>query len=216
MRDLKIKTPESMKEYNEVFLDRIHNAKLLFNSLPHALSKSGASDVCLKVGGEFRTVYDEAMRQLRIIGWGQEMKQTIQDALVVYRQYLLDKLYASPGAAKGKAAGDGKFQELVALIDQKDRSNNFTAWAEWDSVNAMVNQVYGINIGDALEAWEKQNTPQETAEWVETEENDYVPHCSACGGAADIDGYEATVRGKIRYVSAEKCPTCGRRMTNAN
>lgn len=152
MRDLKIKTPESMKEYNEVFLDRIHNAKLLFNTLPHALSKSGASDVCLKVGGEFRTVYDEAMRQLGIIGWGPEMKQTIQDALVVYRQYLLDSL---------------------------------------------------------------ENKLEETAEWETTEENDYVPHCSACGGAADIDGYEATVRGKIRYVQAEKCPSCGRVMTNA-
>lgn len=153
MRELKIKTPESVKEYNEVFLARIHNAKLLFNSLPHALSKSGASDVCLKVGGEFRTVYDEAMRQLKIIGWGPEMEQTIQDALVVYRQYLLDSL---------------------------------------------------------------ENRLEETAEWLDDEEHNYVPYCSKCGGYADIDGYEAAVRGKTRYVQAEKCPTCGRKMTNAH
>lgn len=154
MTELNIATPKSAKEYNEVFRSRIDNAKGLFKRLPHALSKSGAADVCLKCGGKFRTVYDEAMRQLEMIGWGPEMEKTIHDALVVYRQYLLDSL----------------------------------------------------------------KTPQEAdepAEWVETEETDgWIPRCSSCGTASNVDGDEYIRRGKVRYLYEETCPYCGKKMKN--
>ena len=55
----------------------------------------------------------------------------------------------------------GKFEKLTALIDQEDRRTR-RAWEAWDLLNRLVNEVYGIDIGDALVLWEQQNGDQKT------------------------------------------------------
>lgn len=68
----------TVKEYNTKHLSRINAAKIFLHALPHAMQKSGA--------------YEEAMHQLRCIGWSDELVQTFKDALNCYHQSLLDQL----------------------------------------------------------------------------------------------------------------------------
>lgn len=49
-----------------------------------------------------------------------------------------------------------KFQELTDRIDRKDREHN-NVWDAWDLINGLVNEIYGIDIGEALDAWEAQS-----------------------------------------------------------
>ena len=48
-----------------------------------------------------------------------------------------------------------KLQALFDLIDLRDRSRH-GVYDAWDTINGLVNEVYGIDIGDALNLWEKQ------------------------------------------------------------
>lgn len=52
---------------------------------------------------------------------------------------------------------NNKFQKLTDLIDRKDRKYR-NAWEAWDLINGLVNEVYGIDIGEALDCWEEHNT----------------------------------------------------------
>lgn len=45
-----------------------------------------------------------------------------------------------------------KLQELFDLIDRRDRAER-GVYDAWDKINGLVNEVYGIDIGDALVLW---------------------------------------------------------------
>lgn len=49
-----------------------------------------------------------------------------------------------------------KFLELTNLIDYKDRCSG-GVYEAWDLINSLVNEVYGIDIGEALDLWEQHN-----------------------------------------------------------
>ena len=49
-----------------------------------------------------------------------------------------------------------KFLELTNLIDYKDRCSR-GVYDAWDLINGLVNEVYGIDISEALDFWEQHN-----------------------------------------------------------
>ncbi|MBQ7895449.1 MAG: hypothetical protein IJ364_02695 [Oscillospiraceae bacterium] len=71
----------TVKEYNQKYHTEIRHAESFLACLEHAMQKSGA--------------YEEAMRQLSVIGWP-ECKETIHTALEVYRQVVLGKVEGRP------------------------------------------------------------------------------------------------------------------------
>ena len=49
-----------------------------------------------------------------------------------------------------------KYNELMAKLKQKDRTSS-NAGSKWDSINSMVNEVYGVDLSEALAFWEAQH-----------------------------------------------------------
>ena len=68
----------TVREYNTIYIPKIETASTFLYALPHAMQKSGA--------------YEEAMHQLRCIGWNDELVQTFNAALNCYQQSLLDQV----------------------------------------------------------------------------------------------------------------------------
>lgn len=68
----------TVKEYNTVHHPKINNAVCFVSCLEHAVQKSGA--------------YNEVMRQLGVIGWSDECRDTIKAALSVYREHLVEQI----------------------------------------------------------------------------------------------------------------------------
>lgn len=56
---------------------------------------------------------------------------------------------------KKKLDPNSKLQELFDLIDRRDRAER-GVYDAWDKINGLVNEVYGIDIGDALILWAEE------------------------------------------------------------
>ena len=54
-----------------------------------------------------------------------------------------------------KKTHDEKLQKLMNLIELQDRVHH-GVYEAWDTINSLINEVYGIDIGDALVLWEEQ------------------------------------------------------------
>ena len=66
-----------IKEYNEKYYPLINNTSIILHSFDHAIKKAGA--------------YDEVMKQLKILGWGDEWKSFIIAAVRYYADFLKGK-----------------------------------------------------------------------------------------------------------------------------
>ena len=49
-----------------------------------------------------------------------------------------------------------KYARLTDVIDQRDRATR-DAGAAWDLINECVNQIYGVDLGEILNAYERLN-----------------------------------------------------------
>lgn len=65
----------TVKEYNEEYYPKIEAALSFLQCFDHTIQKTGS--------------YDEVMRQLRCIGWSEELMQTFSSALECYRSTLI-------------------------------------------------------------------------------------------------------------------------------
>ena len=66
----------TIKEYNKDFLPKLDHAYVFIHSLEHAMEKTND--------------YEEAIRQLKCIGWSDELKDIIRTALGYYRKFVLE------------------------------------------------------------------------------------------------------------------------------
>lgn len=65
-------------EYNKQFYPKISKAYCFINNLEHAAQKTDN--------------YEETMKQLSCIGWDDECKETITEALVSYKKLIREQL----------------------------------------------------------------------------------------------------------------------------
>jgi hypothetical protein len=68
----------TVKEYNEIYHPKIERIECFFLGLNHAMQKTED--------------YENAMLQLRCIGYSEEMKESVLSILKDYKKSLLDKL----------------------------------------------------------------------------------------------------------------------------
>ena len=65
----------TVKDYNEEYYPKIEAAHSFLQCFDHAIKKTDA--------------YDDVMKQLRCIGWSEELIQTLSSALECYRNTLI-------------------------------------------------------------------------------------------------------------------------------
>ena len=68
----------TVQEYNEKWYPLINNTEVILHALEHNIKKAESPE--------------EALSNLRLLGWNDELKAFIQQAVSVYRQQLLDQL----------------------------------------------------------------------------------------------------------------------------
>lgn len=66
-----------IKKYNEKYYPLINNTSIILHSFDHAIKKAGA--------------YDEVMNQLKILGWNDEWKSFVIEAVNYYADFLKGK-----------------------------------------------------------------------------------------------------------------------------
>lgn len=85
-----------------------------------------------------------------------DVKTLVKDAEWI-ENFILELSYALREALedrkpKKRPDPNDKLQELFNLIDLRDRTER-GVYDAWDKINGLVNEVYGIDIGDALVLW---------------------------------------------------------------
>lgn len=83
-----------------------------------------------------------------------EDAERIEQFLLKLSETLRDALAGKKPSAEIKKNGD-RLQKLFDLIDRRDRAHH-GVYEAWDTINTLVNEVYGIDLGDVLNLWEEQ------------------------------------------------------------
>lgn len=68
----------TVKEYNEIWYPLINNSGVFLHALEHNIKKAESPE--------------EALSNLRIIGWGPELQKFLGDAVSAYRKVLLEQI----------------------------------------------------------------------------------------------------------------------------
>ncbi|WP_097005260.1 hypothetical protein [Lacrimispora amygdalina] len=68
----------TIREYNKQFFPKVNKAYCFISNLEHAAQKTDN--------------YEETMKQLRCIGWDDECRETIVQALECYKKSIAEKL----------------------------------------------------------------------------------------------------------------------------
>lgn len=68
----------TVKEYNEVWYPKISHSLTLLHALEHNVKKAESPE--------------EALSNLRLLGWYSELQKFMEDAIAVYRQSILSQI----------------------------------------------------------------------------------------------------------------------------
>lgn len=68
----------TVKEYNEVWYPKISNSLILLHALEHNIKKAESPE--------------EALLNLRLLGWSSELQKFMEDAIAVYKQSILSQI----------------------------------------------------------------------------------------------------------------------------
>ena len=84
-----------------------------------------------------------------------EDAERIEQFLLKLSESLRDALAGRKTHTGSERSESRLLPKLLDLIDLRDRIHH-GVYEAWDTINALVNNIYGIEIGDALNLWEEQ------------------------------------------------------------
>ncbi len=76
----------TVKEYNEVWYPLINNSGVFLHALEHNIKKAESPE--------------EALSNLRILGWGSELKKFMDDAVSAYQKILIEQVKSEKGKSE--------------------------------------------------------------------------------------------------------------------
>ncbi len=108
----------TVKEYNTVWCKLINNSTVFLGALEHAIQKAESPE--------------QALSNLRILGWGPELKAFLSSAVSVYQEILRNQIETPAKAEPVTSGGNSTLSDEVAAKADEAEQNY------WKALEAIV------------------------------------------------------------------------------